>query len=166
MNKLKTIAALVALSVSFGVNAQTCGNEAPFNTPSSGPAASGDTCGASDAVSLFCGGQDSSGKNEVIYRVVLAAEGSAERTATNITISGSGTSFTPSLYLYSGACASGDGCVQTGEAGAPLSLAGVNAGTYILAVGASQVDPAGGCGTYDIVANGTLPVTLRSFTIE
>lgn len=159
---LISVALLVATPAAF---AQTCGSAIPFNTPTSGPTASGTTCTATDAVTLYCGTQDSTGKPEVIYSVNLAAAG-ASRTATSITISGAGAGFNPSLYLYTGACATGDGCQQTGEVGFPMDLTTVGAGTYTLAVGASQIDSSGACGTYTVTANGTLPVTLKNFSVE
>lgn len=165
----KTLICFALALVAPAAFAQTCtpGPNGPiaFNTPAAGPSASGTTCGGVDSVALYCGGQDSSGRPEVIYTVALAAAG-PERTATSITITGSGAGFTPSTYLYTGGCITGDGCVQTGEAGFDLDLTTVGPGNYTLAVSASQVDAAGACGTYTITANGTLPVSLTDFSIE
>jgi hypothetical protein len=165
MKMKKTLISLAILAVSPAAFAQTCGSPIPFNTPAGGPTASGDTCTATDVVSLYCGAQDSVNKPDVIYSVNLAAAG-ASRTATSITISGAGAGFTPTIFLYTAACATGDGCQQTGEAGFPLDLTTVGAGTYTLAVSASQVDGPNACGTYTITANGTLPVSLKNFSVE
>lgn len=163
MNKtLISVAILLASPAAF---AQTCASPAAFNTPAAGPTASGDTCAATDLVSLYCGAQDSVNKPDVIYSLTLAAAG-ASRTATSISITGAGTGFTPTIFLYTGACATGDGCQAQGETGFPMDLTSVGAGTYLLAVSASQVDGSGACGTYTITANGTLPVSLQEFSVE
>lgn len=161
----KTMISLAVLLAAPAAFAQTCGSAIPFNTPASGPTASGTTCGAADPVALYCGAQDSVNKPEIIYSVNLAAAGPG-RTATSITITGAGAGFTPTIFLYTAACATGDGCVQTGEAGFPMDLTTVGAGTYTLAVSASPVDAANACGTYTITANGTLPVQLKNFSVE
>ncbi len=161
----KTLICVAILMAAPSAFAQTCGSAIPFNTPANGPTASGNTCTATDAVSLYCGAQDSVNKPEVIYSVNLAAAG-ASRTATSITIAGAGAGFTPTIFLYTGACATGDGCQQTGETGFPMDLTSVGAGAYTLAVSASQVDAGGACGTYTITANGTLPVSLTNFSVE
>lgn len=47
-----------------------------------------------------------------------------------------------------------------------MDLTSVGAGVYNLAVSASTIDPANACGNYSIITNGTLPVELKSFSIQ
>lgn len=158
----------LALSSLFLISpaiAQTCGAPIPFNTPPGGPAATGTTCGAADDVALYCGAQDSVNKPDVIYRFNLLPPGPG-RTSTSIVVAGGSAGFTPTIFLYSAACVTGDGCAQTGEPGFPMDLTSVGAGVYNLAVSASTIDPANACGNYSIITNGTLPVELKSFSIQ
>lgn len=159
-----SLISLAVLAVAFTVPtfAQTCGTPLAFNTPAGGPTASGDTCTANDEVAAYCVFQDSAGKPDVIYQAAI----DASKTATQITITGSGTGFTPTIYLYSDACASANACVQTGEQGSPMDISAVGAGTYYLSATASQVDASGACGTFTITANGTLPVKLQNFSVN
>ena len=139
------------------------------------PTASGTTCGATNQVDAFCGGvQVTSNQPQVIYQITLSAPATPGR-ATNIAFTGTTANtatFHPSMYLYSGACAVGGGCVQTGGVGSPANISAVPAGTYFLAVGASQIDAtdvvggATACGAFQIGANGTLPVKLQSFSVQ
>lgn len=148
----------------------TCGN--PSHNMQDGTD-SGNTCtdaGATNQVDAFCGGvQVVSNQPQEIYTLTLAAAGAA-RTATHISVtSGTSTStFNPTLYLYTGTCANGGGCTQTGNAGTALDLTGVAAGTYLLAIGGSQLDAAAAtsCGDFNITANGNLPVTLQKFSVQ
>lgn len=140
------------------------------------PSDSGNTCtdlvgsppaAVTNQVAAFCsGGQIVAGQPQEIYQVVLAAPGAGR--ATSISITGGSATFTPTVYLYTGTCANGGGCVATGTPGAAADISAVVAGTYFLAVGGSQVDPQDGtaCGAYTINANGTLPVKLQSFSVQ
>lgn len=166
MKKYLALAAAVACFAAPQVFAQTCTAPAAFDSPASAPTASGDTCAASDEVSAYCVLQDSAGKPDVIYQITLPATDAPSRTATSISITGAGTGYTPTIYLYSDACASANSCVASGQAGSPMDITSVGAGTYFLAATASQVDASGACGTYTITANGTLPVELKNFTVN
>ncbi|QBB71364.1 hypothetical protein ELE36_13935 [Pseudolysobacter antarcticus] len=140
------------------------------------PTASGTTCGNGNQVDAFCGGaQVVSNQPQVIYQITLSAPGTGGR-ATSIAFTGATANtatWHPTMYLYSGTCLNGGGCVQTGVVGAGgANITTVAAGTYFLAVGGSQIDAtdaAGGaaaCGAFQIGANGTLPVALQSFSVQ
>lgn len=168
--KIKMSAVALASAIaSFGyagvLSAQTCASPTPYNTPISGPTASGTTCGASDEVNLFCGGINSSGKPDVVFQVSLGPS----RTATQITVSdgGSPTSgYTPTLIMYSDACATANSCVATGDTSTPADITSVADGTYFLTMTAGNSDASGACGSFAITANGTLPVKLQNFSIN
>lgn len=155
-------AAVVATCFTVSVAAQTCASPLSYNTPPSAPTATGDTCAASDAVALYCGSLDSSGKNDVVYQINVGAS----KTATQITITGGGAGFTPSLFIYSDACNTANNCLATGDTSTPADLSGVGPGTYYMAISAGPSEAAGACGTYAITADGTLPVKLQNFSVN
>ena len=164
----KTIIAATALLCFSGMNAvmaQTCAAPGSWQPDASGqPALSGTTCGgaASDSVALYCGSLNSTGKNDAVYQVNFANP----HGATTVTLAGGAAGFDPVAFIYSGACASGDGCVASGDTGTAMAVDTVNPGTYFLAVSAAPPNAAGACGTFSLTANGTLPVALQNFSIE
>jgi hypothetical protein len=126
---------------------------------------SGSLCGGVDSVALYCGGLDSAGKNDAIYTINFASAGSGYRAFHSITVTGTG--FTPVIYLYSGACASGDSCVGSGDASTPIpDDSSIGAGTYFLAVSAAASDAGGACGAYTLAIDGYVPVQLQNFSID
>ena len=165
MKKYINLAFAGCLAVaSLAATAQTCGSPGAFNTPGSGPTAGGTTCGGSDSIALICDVLDSAGKNDAVYSVTIGASGV---TATQIALSGvTGAGFNAIVALFTGTCSAGSGCVASGDAGSPMSLSGVAAGTYFMTVSAASADASGACGTYVLTANGTLPVSLQSFSVE
>jgi hypothetical protein len=142
---------------------QTCSAPIPWQSdPSGQPPATADVCAASDEVALFCDFLDSANKPEVIWSVVFA-DG---YTSSEMVVNGAAAGFNPVLYLYSGPCSSGSGCIRTADQGSPMNLAGIPSGTYFLAATAAASDAPGACGAVVIDTNGWLPVALQSFSIE
>jgi hypothetical protein len=175
---MKNLSALLLTGVCAFVPAAVYASGGTCLSPSTAfqdGADSGNTCtdGAgstptANEVSAFCGGgQVTAGQPQEIYTVVLSAPGTGGR-ATQISITGGSATFTPTVYLYTGTCANGGGCVATGTAAVPADISAVAAGTYLMAVGGSQLDPndATACGAFTISANGTLPVKLQSFSVQ
>jgi hypothetical protein len=162
--KMTCLALLVAGVLGSGAAfAQTCAAPGTWNPDTTGaPPVSVDLCAGSDSVALFCQFLDSSGKNDGIYSITLAAG----FTATSIAVSGGSATFNPVTYLYSDACATANACVQSGDATTPLPLTGTTPGTYFLAVTAAASDGAGACGTPQMTTNGTFPVSLQNFSVE
>lgn len=163
----KTIIATAALLCFTGMNvamAQTCAAPGSWQPNEAGdPVVTGDTCaGSSDSVALYCGSLNSTGKNDAVYQVNFANP----HTATTVTLAGGAAGFDPVAFLYSGGCATGDGCVASGDAGTAMEVTAVNPGTYFLAVSAAPPNAAGACGGFTLTANGTFPVSLQSFSIE
>jgi hypothetical protein len=162
--KMTCLALLVAGVLGSGAAfAQTCGAPGSWNPDTTGaPPVVTDLCAGSDSVALYCQFLDSAGKNDGIYQINLAAG----FTATSISVSGAGAGFNPVTILYTAACATGDGCSQSGDANNPLPLAGTAPGAYFLAVSAAPSDAAGACGTTTMTTNGTFPVSLQNFSVE
>jgi len=163
--KMTCLALLVAGVLGSGAAfAQTCGTPSTWNPDDTGqPTVSpGDLCAGSDSVALFCQFLDSSGKNDGIYQINLAAG----FTAKSITVTGGTATFNPVVYLYTAGCATGDGCVQSGDSTLPLPLTGTAPGAYFLAVTAASSDATGACGTPTMATNGTFPVSLQNFSVE
>jgi len=168
MSIAKSLAPAVLASVCMfagGAQGQTCASPTALQVPGNGTSRAGTLCGGVDSVALYCGGLDSAGKNDAIYTVNFAALGSNFRSFSSITLTGTG--FTPVMYLYSGACASGDSCVASGDAATPIpNDASIGAGTYFLAVSAAASDASGACGAYALAVDGYVPVQLQSFSID
>src|SRR5690606_11270337 len=137
------LVAMAALIPCAYVQAQTCAAPLVFQSDPFGSNINADVCAASDEVALFCDFLDSAGKADVIWQVEFA-DG---YTASTMTVSGASAGFNPVLYLYSGPCSSGSGCIQSADSGFPMSLVGIPSGTYFLAATAAPSDIAGSCGT-------------------
>lgn len=154
---------LLLLAFSSLASAQTCASPTPWQSDQAGsPPAIADLCAASDEVALYCDFLDSAGKLDVIWEVEFA-EG---YTSTSMAVSGAAAGFNPVIYLYSGPCSAGSGCLATGDQGSPMPLVGISPGTYFLAVSAAPSDAAGACGFVTLASNGWLPVALQQFWIE
>lgn len=160
----QSFAALASAWLAAPLGAQTCASPATW-TPGrwghSTPSIVADLCKAGDAVALYCDFLDSAGKNDAIWRLDWTASASA----TQVIVAGTSAGFNPVVFLYTGTCAGGSGCVASGDAASPLPLAGFLPGTYFLAATAAPSDATGACGTVTLTTDG-LPVQLRSFTIE
>lgn len=161
----KTImAAVVASSLwAGGAIAQTCGAPGSWQPDDTGnPTLPGDTCTGSDDIALYCGALNSTGKLDAVYQVTFAAAG----TATSVTVGGGAAGFDPIVAIYSGGCATGDGCVASGEPSLAMDVTGVADGTYFLGVTAAPPNAAGACGAFELTANGSFPVALQNFSVE
>ncbi|WP_395682530.1 hypothetical protein [Dokdonella sp.] len=145
------------------VNAQTCAAPGVWTpSPSGAPALVMDLCSGSESVALYCDFLDSAGKNDAVWQLSFAAG----FTASQIAVSGGAAGFNPVIYLYSSTCASGSGCVASGDTANPLPLAGVSPGSYFLAVTAASADASGACGAVILSTNGYVPVSLQAFSID
>lgn len=165
--KLKQKALLLGISsvlASVDVYALTCTIPyTPFQQPNA--QAIGDTCTGSNIIGTYCGVANSP-QPEHIYSVTLN-----NPTATQIAMTNVGAGFSGSMVLFQGTCVNGDNCAANAispGAGQPVNLdiTGIPNGNYFLAIVADPNAAAGNCGTYQINANGTLPVELQSFSVE
>jgi len=156
---------VLASSVPFApvANAQSCA--APIiwrSDPTGSPPMGADLCAFPDSVALYCDFLDSAGKNDAIYQFTLVAG----FTSTSVQVAGGTAGFNPVIFLYNGACATGSGCVVSGDTTNPLPLTGVAPGAYFLAASAAPSDATGACGAVTLASNGFIPVELQSFDID
>jgi hypothetical protein len=157
-------------SVSAG--AQTCGApDATWHPAADGtPTLNGSTCNHETGLISACESNFGAPGAAYVAQVNTAALG----TFTNIAIAG-GAGYAATLYAVSttssptpcavGAGQNGDtGHCQTSSSSA-ITHANLPDGTYYLIVTGADFDTAGACGTFTLTADGTLPVTLQSFTV-
>lgn len=129
------------------------------------PQTGGDTCTGGTYAAQLCGAFSytaGSTPPQLVYAFTLAAG----HTATQITISNLSQTYTsPFLVITSSACADAGVC-PAANAGTSVSLTGVANGSYFLFVTGPFNQAATDCGTFNIAADGTLPVKLQSFSID
>lgn len=164
--------AVLAAVFSVSANAQSCTSPAQWAPDTTGsPPLQGDTCSAAAETGIvsLCGG------NATAYghAYVLKYSPTAEATYTTITLSGvSGFSGYIGVVktTATGACNGGGdtgNCVTSGDAATPIQSVNVPAGSsyYLIVSNSGASDDASSCGTFTLTANGTLPVSLQSFTV-
>ena len=163
----------------------TCAAPGSLSPTNAAGTASGNTCtdgtggtATANQVASYCGLQDLSSQPQEVYKVSLAAAGTAGRTATSLSISSTTASFSASMYLFPGAtstdCANGGPpCGNAGDKTGAIDLtagdaAVAAAGTYYLVIGASQLEAhsASACGDYNLAWNNALPVKLQGFSVQ
>jgi hypothetical protein len=164
--RIKLIGTLIAGLLGSGAGfAQTCAAPGAWTPdPTGEPALMADTCTSPDDVALYCNILDSQGKGDAVWSITLVDS----RTISAIAITGAAAGFNPTAYLYTGACAAGGGCQQTGAVGSPLPVttAAAPSGTYFLAASAAAADGVGACGTVTLDGDGFIPVTLQTFLVD
>lgn len=173
MNKFALAAALALVTpIAF---AQTC------TTPANGDAGwttapasnTGNTCGASDEFAQVCGGGIFSAGPSNVWKVQVG-----DGNNFTVTVTPTDTTYDTALFLVGpGACGPAAGCPTGGDAdnaGAgdaeTLSFSGIAAGTYYIVVdstaGSANTAGSASCGNYSLAVAGTLPVELKSFSIN
>lgn len=170
MKSALLVAALVLGGFAASAGAQTCASPQSWNpSPQGDPVWTGDTCqgGETGLLSLCQAAQDGHG-HAYVARITSAAAGTYQ----NIQITNSG--FTAFVGLVpvsaAGACNSDQGgdtgqCVTTGDTATAIQHANVADGEYYLFISNSGVDTATACGSFTLTADGSLPVTLKEFTV-
>ncbi|MBA8883936.1 hypothetical protein [Dokdonella fugitiva] len=153
--------ALAALfSVSAG--AQTCAAPASW-TPDAGgnPVINDTTCGHETGIVGTCQ-TFTAPAAAYVAQIDVAAAG----TFTDITFTG-GAGYTIAAYLVPSAsgCNANAPCTTTGDGTTHMLHGDIPPGNYYLIVTGADFDASGACGTFTMQANGTLPVTLQSFTV-
>ena len=155
--------------------AQTCAQPAgPVSGADALPrTVTGTTCGAdttSFGTSYCTGGVVTPGAPASVVQLTLGAENHFTATVSTTTAS-----FNPALFLVGpGTCGSAAGCPDLNDAGGPganesLPSSGTEtaqqpAGTYYLVI--SSTTSAADCGEYSLSVTETLPVALKSFSID
>lgn len=167
---MHTNATRYPLLISLGVlaagaaQAQTCASPILFSLPP--PGAAGNTCAATNDISTFCG-LFPSPDNDVVTRFTV----DATHTATTITISTSTPTWNFRAFLLQASCGAAAICADSAdsalEGGAEtLNINGLGNGHYYLTIDTSGDPSTANCGAFTATANGTLPVQLKSFSID
>jgi hypothetical protein len=173
MKKQLTMAILAAVFAVVGADAfaTACVADATFTAP--GPA-SGNTCNATNQLVNTCGDTTPIGNGkDFIFSVTLGATNSAQFTVISPGAAGAASGFNPYVAFMSGApCNSLDSCAtpnaeNVGNANTNVAVgptANAPAGAYFLVV--TDAASATNCGPFNVTLTGTLPVELKTFSVE
>jgi len=161
MNKIVQMSCAVALaSLSAGAFAQC----SVTSTISAVGSVAGNTCGHNAGFTPICGGTDSTNNKGLdAFQVTVGASQNFTITVTSTTAN-----FNPELAVIGSPCATTTNCIIDDTAGAtagPDTFSGQPAGTYFILVTDLNAE-APGCGDYNLVTAGTLPVKLQDFSVN
>ncbi|HEY6941365.1 hypothetical protein [Dokdonella sp.] len=164
-NLLCGATALAAL-FSMSAGAQTCASpDTSWHPDAAGtPALSGTTCGHEAGIISVCQGAGGAPAAAYVAQVTIAdAPGGS---FTNIDFTG-GAGYAISAYLVptSSGCNADAACTTVGDATTNMLHGDIPAGSYFLIITGADFDAPGACGPFTAAADGTLPVTLQSFTV-
>lgn len=153
-----TLIALFGLTIAGASGmalAQTCA--APIAIHSN-ETVTGDLCSAQNSLPTY--GGITSPQKEIVYSFV--AQGA------NATINYAANGYTGVAYLMPSPCAPATDPIALGTSvGTDMAVNGLTDGqTYYLIITANPGGPEDACGTFTAAVNGTLPVTLKGFTVE
>lgn len=163
MTQLKSIFLACAALFASSAFAQDCANPLPI-TSQGGPHehVAGNLCTASNSLPTM-GGTPSPG-NDLVYSFV--AQGASA--SINFAIGSEATwgGQTAGIFLLP-SCSVGTDPIQFGFPGTPMQVSGLTDGqTYYVVVTPDPAAPAATCGTFTADVTGTLPVTLKNFSVE
>lgn len=163
-NMLCATIGATALAALFSVSAgaQTCAAPASWTPDASGnPTISDTTCGHEAGITGTC--QTFTAPGQAFVALINVA---APGTFTDITFTG-GAGYTIAAYLVPQAsgCNVNAACTTTGDGTTHMLHGDIGPGAYYLIITGADFDAPGACGTFTAAANGTLPVTLQSFTV-
>lgn len=156
-------AAVFAACFGMSASAQTCASPAAWQPNEQGtPPLTGTTCGNESGIVSVCQGASGAPAAAYVARVNVTAEG----TYTQIGFTG-GAGYTISAYLVPEAsgCNADAACTTVGDGSTQMAHTDTPPGSYYLILTGADFDAPGSCGTFTATANGTLPVTLQSFSV-
>jgi len=160
-----SIGAAVLSLFSISASAQTCASPDTTWTPNAAgsPALSGSTCSHEAGILSACASNFSSPGAAYVALINTAASGSF----TNITFTG-GSGYTIAAYFVPQAsgCNTNAACKTSGDGANAVTHATLGDGAFYMIITGADFDAAGSCGTFTATANGTLPVSLQSFTVD
>ena len=168
--KLNLLCGAFALAALFSTSAgaQTCTTPASWQPDTGGnPSLTGTTCGPGNETGIIstCMGGFGAPGAAFVALINVAAAG----TFTNITYTnGAGYSLAAYFVPQASGCNTDANCTATGSSGggaANTLHADLPPGSYYMIITGADFDAAGACGTFTATANGTLPVTLQSFSV-
>ena len=154
------LALAVVGGIAFGGQAFAQDCASPIQIHSDEHGVTGDTCAAGNPLPSY--GGVGSPQNEIIYSFV------AQSANATITIAQTGGyAGSSALAVLLPACTPSTDLIQFGAPGSPMPVSGLTDGqTYYIAVTADPGGPNDGCGAYTIDVDGTLPVSLQSFSVD
>lgn len=167
--KLNLLCGAIALATLFSASAgaQTCASpDTDWHPNTSGsPSLSGSTCGHETGIISTC--QTNFGAPGAAYVALINV--ALAGTFTNITYTnGAGYSLAAYFVPQASGCNTDAACTATGSAGggaADTLHADLPPGQYYMIITGADFDAPGACGDFTATANGTLPVTLQSFSV-
>lgn len=164
-NMLCTLIGGVVLAAGFATSAgaQTCASPASWQpSPAGDPPLTGSTCGNEGGIISVCQSAGGAPAAAFVARVNVAQAGTFE----HITFTG-GAGYTVSAYLVpeAGGCNADAACTTVGDGSTPMAHADIAPGSYYLILTGADFDAPGSCGTFTATADGSLPVTLKSFSV-
>src|SRR5690242_3388354 len=154
MRTLLRLCLMASLLAPLPALAQTCADPAIFQPPVGGGSATGDTCSGDTTATGYCGNLPAPGP-AYVFTVDVSAAG----TFSTLIVTGAIAGFTPVIYLsdVAAGCGTNAPCVAQNP---------IPPGSYFLVVTAAASNGSGACGTFTLTADGSLPVTLQSFTVS
>jgi hypothetical protein len=166
--KRNLLCGAVALAVLFSASAgaQTCAApDTTWHPDTTGtPSLTGTTCGHESGIISVC--QGAGGAPAAAYVAQINIADAPDGSFTNIDFTG-GAGYTISAYLVPTAsgCNADAACTTVGDGTTDMLHTDIPAGSYYLIITGADFDAPNACGTFTAAANGTLPVTLQSFTV-
>ena len=128
---------------------------------------SGTTCGPGNETGIISTCQTNFGAPGAAFVALINV--ATAGTFTNITYTnGSGYSLAAYFVPQASGCNADAACTASGASGGGAGdtfHADLPAGAYYMIITGADFDAAGACGTFTATANGTLPVTLQSFSV-
>lgn len=162
MKKSLLAIGVVALSVMSAASyAQTCASPLPI-TSQGGPhdIVTADTCTATNELPTY--GGTTSAQNEVIYSFVAQSANATIAIAQNSGFASS----SAAIYLLP-ACTASTDPIAFGFPGTAMTVSGLtNGSTYYVVATADPGSAAGSCGNFTATVTGTLPVTLKKYSVD
>jgi hypothetical protein len=158
-------AAAMAALFSVSAAAQTCASPASWHPDASGnPDLSGSTCANEAGILSVC--QNAAGAPQAAFVALVDIAAQPQGSFNTVTFTG-GAGYTISTYLVPQAsgCNNNAACTTVGDGSTPMAHTDIPPGQYYLIITGADFDAAGACGTFNAHADGTLPVTLQSFSV-
>jgi hypothetical protein len=168
VNKLISgVAALAAVISAPAAFAQTCAS--PGGPVTVSPSSFQSTCTAVDEFDSICGGSVSAIGTSAVYQVNVGSPN-----AFSITVTPNSAGYDHAIFLIGPGCAQTANCVADADNAGPGAAETVtipNAGTPVLAAGIyylviDSTSSAAGCVPSTVDVTGTLPVSLKNFSVE
>jgi hypothetical protein len=167
MNRCLSMSALAlgALLLSDSLAAQTCAAPATWHPDASGnPSLNGSTCGHETGIISVCQNAAGAPGQAFVTSIFVAADAGTFLTINFV----GGPGYTLSAYLVpqAGGCNNNAACTTVGDGSTPILHTDVPPGTYYLILTGADFDAPNACGTFTVLSDSYLPVTLQTFSVD